>query len=70
MEISLEGHKVLLTGGSRGIGRKIRETLDSVGAELIAATREELDLLRRDPFRSILNWTYIYVKIFLSTAQD
>lgn len=54
MEISFEGRSVFLTGGSRGIGRKIRETMECAGAEVIAPTRDELDLLQPDAVRLYL----------------
>lgn len=54
MEISFEGRRVFLTGGSRGIGKKIRETLEDAGAEVTAPSRGELDLLRRDAVREYL----------------
>lgn len=45
MEISLSGRSVFLTGGSRGIGKRIGEVFQAAGAELTAPGREELDLL-------------------------
>lgn len=36
--------KVFLTGGSRGIGKKIKESFEKNGAEVIAPTHQELDL--------------------------
>lgn len=37
-------HKVLLTGGSRGIGLAILQHFEALGFEVVAPTREELDL--------------------------
>ncbi len=45
MEISLSGRKVFLTGGSRGIGRKIGSVFLEAGADVTAPGRRELDLL-------------------------
>jgi NAD(P)-dependent dehydrogenase (short-subunit alcohol dehydrogenase family) len=40
----MEKRLVLLTGGSRGIGKAIAERFISEGYEVIAPSREELDL--------------------------
>lgn len=39
------GHKALITGGSRGIGKAISKMFRSSGIEVIAPTRQEMDLL-------------------------
>ena len=44
MEIDFTDKKVFLTGGSRGIGKKIKETMELAGAKVTAPTREELNL--------------------------
>ena len=43
--------KVLITGGSRGIGKEICEIFTSNGHEVVAPTRNELDLSDRDSVR-------------------
>lgn len=45
MEISYSGRRVFLTGGSRGIGKKIGAVFRAVGADLTAPGRDEMDLL-------------------------
>lgn len=45
MEISLNGRRVFLTGGSRGIGKRIGSFFLEAGADLTAPGRDELDLL-------------------------
>lgn len=45
MEISLSGRRVFLTGGSRGIGKRIGSVFMAAGADLTAPGRDELDLL-------------------------
>lgn len=42
--IGLKGRRVFLTGGSRGIGKCIRNQFENFGAEVIAPSRSELDL--------------------------
>ena len=44
MEIDFTDKKVFLTGGSRGIGKKIKETMELARAKVIAPTREEMNL--------------------------
>ncbi len=44
MEISFKGHTVFLTGAGRGIGRTIKEVFLENGAEVIAPSRQILDL--------------------------
>ena len=51
-------HKALLTGGSRGIGKAISKLFRDSGIEVIAPTRQEMDLLSDtsvDKFISNLN---------------
>lgn len=42
--IDLKGKKAFVTGGSRGIGQKVVETLSAAGAVVCAPARAELDL--------------------------
>lgn len=44
MQEEFLGKKVFITGASRGIGYSIAETFRKAGAEVIAPTRQELDL--------------------------
>lgn len=44
MEISFQNRTVFLTGASRGIGRTIKNTFIENGAEVVAPSRQELDL--------------------------
>ena len=44
MELQLGGKKVLITGGSRGLGRSIGGTMAAEGCEVILASRTESDL--------------------------
>lgn len=54
MEISLSGRRVFLTGGSRGIGKRIGSVFQAAGAELTAPGREELDLLSAESIEDYL----------------
>ncbi|MCX7714776.1 MAG: SDR family oxidoreductase [Clostridia bacterium] len=44
MEINFNGKSVFLTGGSRGIGKAIKDRFIENGAEVAAPKREEMDL--------------------------
>lgn len=44
MVIDFSGRTVFLTGGSRGIGKKIKEVMEQSGAKVIAPGHAELDL--------------------------
>ena len=44
MDLKLGGKKVLITGGSRGLGRAIGGTMAEEGCEVILASRTEADL--------------------------
>lgn len=55
MQVNLSRHTVFLTGGSRGIGCNIKKLFTELGANVIAPTRSELDLEKRDSIYSYLN---------------
>ena len=44
MDLQLGGQKVLITGGSRGIGRAIASSMAKEGCQLHLASRTEADL--------------------------
>lgn len=48
MNIVFDNKTVFLTGGSRGIGKKIKELFAESGAEVIAPGRKELDLMSQE----------------------
>lgn len=50
MELNLKGKKALVTGGSKGIGKAIKEALEKEGVEVINWDREVgIDLLKEIP---------------------
>lgn len=53
MNTGLENKKLLITGASRGIGKRIKEVFMECGAQVIAPGREELDLSAKE---SICEW--------------
>lgn len=52
MNIDYSGKTVFLTGASRGIGKKIKESLTSVGAEVIAPERKDMDLSDKESIQT------------------
>lgn len=48
MEIIFGNKSVFLTGGSRGIGKVIKDLLEKEGLEVIAPSRKELDLASKE----------------------
>lgn len=48
MVIDFSKKRVFLTGGSRGIGKKIKEVFENANAEVIAPSRLEMDLQNRE----------------------
>jgi len=52
MDMTLQNKIVFLTGGSRGIGRCIRNMFADRGATVIAPGREELDLSNKESIRA------------------
>lgn len=55
MNIQFENKTVFLTGGSRGIGKKIKEIFEENGAQVVAPKREELDLSDMEKIEKYLN---------------
>ncbi len=51
MNISFEGKTIFLTGGSRGIGAGIKSLFEKNGANVIAPTRDELDLSSQESIK-------------------
>lgn len=54
MNISLEGHTLFITGGHGGIGRAICERFSASGAEVIAPSSKEMNLLDESSISSYL----------------
>ncbi len=48
MNTGLERRKVFITGASRGIGRKVKETFEQCGSIVTAPGRAQLDLSDRE----------------------
>lgn len=55
MNISFKNKTILITGGSRGIGKKIKETYEQNGAAVIAPGRDKLDLSSGNSIENFLN---------------
>jgi 2-C-methyl-D-erythritol 4-phosphate cytidylyltransferase len=55
-EPNLEGKKILVFGGSGGIGSRVVELLKEKGAKVYAPTRQEVDLNQRLPDSLKDNW--------------
>ena len=51
----MKNRKVLVTGGSRGIGKVIVEQLIKQGYEVYAPTRDELELASAESIRAFVN---------------
>lgn len=68
MNLTLHNKTVFLTGGSRGIGRCIRELFVGMGAEVIAPGRERLDLSDRGSVRTYCDERGVDVDIFIHCA--
>lgn len=68
MNITYDKKKVFLTGGSRGIGKKIKNLFTELNAEVIAPNRNELNLLSRENIVSYLENNNILPDIFIHCA--
>lgn len=55
MEINFTNKEIFLTGGSRGIGKKIKEMFEKNGAKVISPDIDELDLSQPECIEKYLN---------------
>lgn len=68
MEINFENRIIFLTGGSRGIGKKIKEKFEENGAKVIAPERAELDLSSMESVEYYLKNNNLNIDIFIHCA--
>lgn len=68
MQIDFNEKNVFLTGGSRGIGKKIKEVFCENGAKVIAPERSQLDLSRTDSIEKYLEEEDLQIDIFVHCA--
>lgn len=68
MNIEFKNRVIFLTGGSRGIGKKIKEVFEKNGAEVIAPEREELDLSSIKSVEHYLKHNNLNIDIFIHCA--
>lgn len=68
MQIDFNEKTVFLTGGSRGIGKKIKEVFCENGAKVIAPERSRLDLSRTDSIEKYLEEEDLQIDIFVHCA--
>lgn len=68
MVIDFTKKTVFLTGGSRGIGKKIKEIFQENGAVVIAPERAELDLSNVESIERYLNNNRMNIDIFIHCA--
>lgn len=68
MQISYNNLKVFLTGGSRGIGKNIKETFEKMGGCVISPTHDELDLLSSASIESYIKKSTLDFDIFVHCA--
>lgn len=68
MHIDFCGRTVFLTGGSRGIGKKIKEMFYQNGAKVIAPERSRLDLSKTDSIEKYLEGEDLQIDIFVHCA--
>lgn len=66
--ISLSGKTAFITGGSRGIGAEICRLFKECGADVIAPTRKELDLSKRESIQNYIMKNNIKPDIFVHSA--
>ena len=68
MQIDFNEKTIFLTGGSRGIGKKIKEVFCENGAKVIAPERSRLDLSRTDSIEKYLEEEDLQIDIFVHCA--
>lgn len=69
IEIDLNGKNAFVTGGSRGIGKTIVKIFHDCGANVIAPTRQELDLSKLDSIHAYIERNQdLQVDIFVHCA--
>lgn len=68
MHIDFNGRTVFLTGGSRGIGKKIKEVFCENGAKVVAPERSCLDLSKIDSIEKYLEEENLQIDIFVHCA--
>lgn len=68
MQIELTGRTAFLTGASRGIGKRIKETFECAGATVIAPGRGELDLASEEQIGEYIKGNPHEIDIFIHCA--
>lgn len=69
MELNLKDKTAFVTGASRGIGASIKRTLEECGANVIAPTRSEMDLLSKESIKKYFDKNNnLKVDIFIHCA--
>lgn len=68
IKVDFDNQVVFLTGGSRGIGKTIKENFEMNGASVIAPSREELNLSDANSINNYLNSNEIEPSVFIFCA--